>query len=118
MLPPSIHATQVVRALRACAVTVSALARESGLTLQEVTVTLITLMDKGMIGIRAKDERDSTTGRLQALVKSEMSGVVYDASRKRPLYSKSVDEAVAKRDAITRAFAEFLTMVEGIKKKV
>lgn len=55
--------------------------------------------------------------RLQALVKSEMSGVVYDASRKRPLYSKSTEEAVAKRDAITKAFAEFLTMVEGIKKK-
>lgn len=58
----------------------------------------------------------SEWSRLQALVKAEMQGVIYDSERARPLYSKSKDEAVAKRDAIIKAFGEFLTMVESIKR--
>lgn len=54
--------------------------------------------------------------RLVALVKNEMGGVVTDSLKKRPLYSTTSEEAVAKRDAMLKAFESFLVMVESIKK--
>ena len=43
---------------------------------------------------------------------------MYDSEKKRPLYSRTVEDAVAKRTAVVQAFDEFLKTIEGIKKTV
>lgn len=55
--------------------------------------------------------------RMFALVKSEVNGIIYDSTKKRPLYSRTVKEATAKRDAVVKSFESFLTMIESIKKE-
>lgn len=55
--------------------------------------------------------------RLFARVKAEVSTVVQDASKKRPLFSKDAATAVAKRDAVMKALESFIDMVDHAKKE-
>lgn len=55
--------------------------------------------------------------RLFARVKAEVSTVVQDASKKRPLFSKDSESARAKRDAVMKALESFIDMVDAAKKE-
>ena len=55
--------------------------------------------------------------RLFARVKSEVSTVVQDAEKKRPLFSKDSATAVAKRDAVMKALESFIEMVDQAKRE-
>lgn len=55
--------------------------------------------------------------RLFARVKAEMTVLVADAEKKRPLYSKTPTEAAAKRDAALKALETFIAMVDQAKTK-
>lgn len=55
--------------------------------------------------------------RLFARVKAEVSTVVQDAEKKRPLFSKDSATAIAKRDAVMKALESFIDMVDNAKKE-
>lgn len=54
--------------------------------------------------------------RVVSLVRHELSVLAQDAKRKRPLYSKSVDEAVARRNASFKALTEFASHLDSMKR--
>lgn len=54
--------------------------------------------------------------RLTSLIRHELSTLVQDANRKRPLYSKSQTEAVARRDASFKALSEFVVHLDKLRK--
>lgn len=64
------------------------------------------------------DQFDRTEfNRLFARVKAEVSTVVQDASKKRPLFSRDAASARAKRDAVLKALESFIEMVDSAKKE-
>ena len=68
----------------------------------------------------AKDEAGfdrAEFNRLFARVKAEVSTVVQDAEKKRPLFSRDSASAVAKRDAVLKALESFIEMVDQAKKE-
>ena len=58
----------------------------------------------------------SEVSRVVSLIRHELSVLAQDAKRKRPLYSKSSDEAVARRDASFRALTEFASHLDSMKR--
>ena len=54
--------------------------------------------------------------RLTSMVRHELSTLVQDANRKRPFYSKSQTEAVARRDASFKALTEFVAHLDKLRK--
>lgn len=54
--------------------------------------------------------------RVVSLVRHELSVLAQDAKRKRPLYSKSADEAVARRNASFKALTEFASHLDSMKR--
>lgn len=54
--------------------------------------------------------------RVVSLIRHELSVLAQDAKRKRPLYSKSMDEAVARRDASFKALSEFASHLDSMKR--
>ena len=61
------------------------------------------------------DRRDLT--RFFARIRHEMGGLVDDANRKTPFYTKSKAEAIAKRDATIRVLDEFADRIDILKKE-
>lgn len=55
--------------------------------------------------------------RLFARVKAEVSTILQDADKKRPLFSKDTSTAVAKRNAVMAALESFIDMVDSAKKE-
>lgn len=58
----------------------------------------------------------SEVSRVVSLIRHELSVLAQDAKRKRPLYSKSSDEAVARRDASFKALTEFASHLDSMKR--
>lgn len=54
--------------------------------------------------------------RVVSLIRHELSVLAQDAKRKRPLYSKSVTEAVARRDASFKSLTEFASHLDAMKR--
>jgi hypothetical protein len=54
--------------------------------------------------------------RIVSLIRHELSVLAQDAKRKRPLYSKSMDEAVARRNASFKALTEFASHLDAMKR--
>lgn len=54
--------------------------------------------------------------RVVSLIRHELSVLAQDADRKRPLYSKSVTEAVARRDASFKSLTEFASHLDSMKR--
>lgn len=54
--------------------------------------------------------------RVVSLIRHELSVLAQDAKRKRPLYSKSMDEAVARRNASFKALTEFASHLDSMKR--
>lgn len=54
--------------------------------------------------------------RVVSLVRHELSVLAQDAKRKRPLYAKSHDEAVARRNASFKALTEFASHLDSMKR--
>jgi hypothetical protein len=54
--------------------------------------------------------------RVVSLVRHELSVLAQDAKRKRPLYAKSHDEAVARRNASFKALSEFASHLDSMKR--
>jgi len=54
--------------------------------------------------------------RLTSMIRHELSTLVQDANRKRPFYSKSQTEAVARRDASFKALTEFVAHLDKLRK--
>lgn len=64
------------------------------------------------------EEFDSVElSRVVSLIRAELSTLVQDAKRKRPLYSKSSKKAAARRDAAFRALIEFAAHVDSLKQQ-
>lgn len=59
----------------------------------------------------------SEVTRMFARLKHEVGGLVQDASRSRPFYAKSKQEAVAKRDAAVKVLTELADRIEVLKKQ-
>lgn len=55
--------------------------------------------------------------RLFARVKAEVSTIVQDANKKRPLFSANQESAVAKRGAVLKALESFIEMVDNAKRE-
>lgn len=54
--------------------------------------------------------------RVVSLIRHELSVLAQDAKRKRPLYSKSTDEAVARRNASFKSLTEFASHLDAMKR--
>ncbi|MDP9821067.1 hypothetical protein [Nocardioides massiliensis] len=55
--------------------------------------------------------------RLFSRVRAEVSTVVQDAEKKRPLFSRDRETAVAKRNAVMKALESFIDMVDQAKRE-
>lgn len=58
----------------------------------------------------------SEVSRVVSLIRHELSVLAQDAKRKRPLYSKSTDEAVARRNASFKSLTEFASHLDAMKR--
>lgn len=58
----------------------------------------------------------SEVSRVVSLIRHELSVLAQDAKRKRPLYSKSSDEAVARRNASFKSLTEFASHLDAMKR--
>lgn len=58
----------------------------------------------------------SEVTRVVSLIRNEVSQLVNDSLKKNPLYSPSVSEAVARRDAAIKALREFAAKLDAMKK--
>lgn len=54
--------------------------------------------------------------RVVSLIRHELSVLAQDAKRKRPLYSKSTDEAIARRNASFKSLTEFASHLDAMKR--
>lgn len=55
--------------------------------------------------------------RMIARLRHEVSGLVSDSNRSRPFFTKTKEEAVAKRDAAIRVLEEAATKIDQLKKQ-
>ena len=66
---------------------------------------------------KASDQFDRAEfSRLFSRVRAEVSTIVQDAEKKRPLFSRDTKSAVAKREAVMKALASFIEMVDAAKR--
>ena len=55
--------------------------------------------------------------RMMARLRHEVSGLVSDSNRTRPFFTKTKEEAVAKRDAAIRVLEEAAAKIDALKKQ-
>lgn len=66
----------------------------------------------------AEDKYDQAeVSRIISLIRHELSVLSQDTKRKRPLYSKSPQEASARRSAAIKALTEFASHIDALKRK-